>query len=71
MNTKTILEWLVSDVLLAGLISGIFTYISNKHSDKATQDQARMFELLKEHIEQRLKMTELEIKNEINKKPLD
>jgi hypothetical protein len=68
MNVRTILEFVVSDVLTASAISGIFLLISDKAQKNQARQAERHLEDMKDHIDLRLEVIESHLKEHMNKK---
>jgi hypothetical protein len=62
---SNIVEFLISDILTASLISAVFLFISNKISDTKSREQEKHLQEMKDHIDQKLHQAVLEIENDI------
>lgn len=68
MNLKTVIEFLVSDVLTASAISGVFLFISDKAQKNQARQAEKHLEDMKDHIDLRLEVIEGHIKTYISEK---
>lgn len=65
MNWKTVLEFLVSDVLVASAISLVFTFVSNRHADDLEKQNDETLQQMKDHLDLKLEIIEQKIEKAI------
>lgn len=58
MNWAKLFEIVVSDVLIAILISGMFVWVSNKNDNKNEKELEKMLQQIKDHIDLKMEISE-------------
>jgi hypothetical protein len=71
MKWKDVIEFLVSDIITASIISAIFMVVSNRHADKNEEQNDQNLQQLKDHMDLRLEIIEQKLENTIIKNKSD
>ena len=62
---NNIIEFLISDIITASLISSVFLLISNKKATDLDREDEKRLQEIKQHIEQKIDEAVLTIENEL------
>ena len=62
---KHILEFFISDIITASIISAVFLMISNKKAENLDKEDEKRLQEMKDHIDQKIDQAVLQVQKDI------